>query len=410
MKNNTIHHLTCAAFALLSLTEESYAGRIEETYNTDFQYGHYSENNNRIDVDIFEGSISSPIGKNITASVNLVKDVISGASPIQNKKNLKGGITQIVSGASQNALKSDCGYSICERRDAITPSLTYFFDNSSVGLSGGFSRENDYTSRYVSSNLSVDINKKLTTLNFAGSVAFDEIQPTNLSIDCSPKCSKTGQQYLVGISQIINKDSLIQSNFTFSYNTGYLSDPYKRVEFYTGNGFEWEGVIWDTTKTDTRPRTKFQWAWLTQYVRHFGTLNNAALHIDYRFTTDTWGTNSHTTEWSWHQPIGHGWQVIPRFRYYSQDASDFYAPYFEGNPDAYRYYSSDYRLAGFGALSGGIKISKEFSELKPFHHLKLQAGFEYYDRKSSYELGSSGQGNFADFSYYLITASINLRF
>ncbi len=385
---NIVARLSLAALALPGLMQDANAGRVEETYNGDFQYGHYSESGQRMDVDIFEGALSAPIGKSMTASVNLVRDTISGASPRYNSKSATGQVKQVLSGAS-----------IREQRDAISPTLTYFLDDASVSLGGGFSRENDYTSRYVNSNISYDLNtpgfkgKKLTTLNFGASAAFDEIEPTGYDY----KKSKTTQQYLLGVTQIIDKDSLVSSNMTFGYHKGFLSDPYKWV-YFTGDG------VYD----DTRPDQKFQWAWLTQYVRHFQNANNAALHMDYRFYTDDWGVNAHTFEVSWHQPIINDWQIIPRFRYYSQDKADFYQPFFEGGDKA-QYFTSDYRLADFGAFSGGVKVSKEINGLN-LNHLKFQAGIEYYNHNSSYQLGGRGHGNFDSFSYYQLTASINLKF
>ena len=88
--NNTLAQLTCAALALPGIMQPATAGRVEETYNADFQYGHYSESNQRIDVDIFEGALSAPIGKSMTASVNLVRDMVSGASPVFNAKDKQG--------------------------------------------------------------------------------------------------------------------------------------------------------------------------------------------------------------------------------------------------------------------------------------------------------------------------------
>lgn len=416
MKNSQKSHilacLNLAALALPGLMQDALAGRIEETYNADFQYGRYSESDKRINVDIFAGVLSTPMGKSMTASVNLVRDTISGASPTHNDKDAQGRVTQVLSGASQNALKSECGYSICEQRDAISSGLTYFFDTTAVNVGGGFSREHDYTSRYFNTNLSVDLNKKLTTVNFAASAAFDEVQPTNFNVDCGEKCSKTSQQYLLGVSQVIDKDSLLQNNMTFAYHNGYLSDPYKSVAFYDANSpFLFDSILFaNYMRSDTRPQEKFQWAWLTQYIRHFEQLNNAALHVDYRFSTDAWGTNAHTTELSWHQPTVDDWQIIPRFRYYSQDKADFYQAVFKGNPANYAAYSSDYRLAGFGAISTGLKLSKEFTELKPLSQLKFQAGIEYYNHKADYQLGGNSAGSFADFSYYLLTASVNLKF
>ncbi|MDD5274500.1 MAG: DUF3570 domain-containing protein [Methylovulum sp.] len=416
-KNTTLARLACAALALPGIMQTATAGRVEETYNADFQYGHYSESNKRIEVNIFEGAISAPIGKALTLNLNLVRDVISGASPVYNQKT-QGQVKQVISAASPN---SSCGASICEQRDAISSGLSYFFDSGSVNLNGGVSKENDYLSRYVGTNLSLDLNKKkLTTFNLGGSVAFDEIDPS-----ISPWAhttadfgriheNKTSQNYLLGVTQVIDKDSLFQSNQTFSYSQGYLTDPYKWVEVaVAAPGFSFSLPI-----EELRPREKFQWAWLNQYVRHFDQFNDAALHLDYRFTMDDWGVDSHTFEAAWYQPIAYGWQLIPRVRYYSQNSADFYQPTFNGQLSSdfrrlanYSAYSSDYRLAGFGAISGGVKLSKEITDIKSINRLSFQAGIEYYDHQASYQLGSSSSsGDFANFNYYLVTASFNLKF
>lgn len=428
-QSKILESLTLAALAL-PMMQNAVAGRVDENYHSDFQYGYYSENNNRMAVDIFEGALSAPIGKAITASLNIVNDVIAGASPVYNLKDNNGNVLQILSGTAysggqiiSSASKpivsgASCTASICDERTAITPTLTYFFDEASASISGGYSSENDYTSRYIGTNLSWDINKKLTTLNFGASVAFDEVAPTPLlggttrNTDCGNRCNKTSQQYLLGVSQIIDKHSLIQSNVTFAYHNGYLSDPYKKVVF-AGEAFTPDGInYYYSAINENRPREHFQWAWLTQYVRHFGDLNNAALHLDYRFSSDNWAIDSHTMEISWHQPIMAGWQVIPRFRYYSQNAADFYQAVFSGVRSDYTVYSSDYRLAGFGAMSAGLKLSKEFTDIKliRLNSLKLQAGIEYYEHKAEYQLGGGNAGSFADFNYYLITASIQMAF
>ena len=421
-KSNIAAQLTCAALALPGLMQTASAGRVEETYNADFQYGHYEESNQRMRVDIFQGALSAPIGKSMTANVSILRDTIAGASPQFNKKDAQGNITHSMSSASPT---NWCGESICEQRDAANAGLTYFFDKASLNLGGGFSREQDYTARYFNTALSLDLNKKLTTLNFGASVSFDEVSPSVTNLACGDnKCSKTGQQYLLGVSQVIDKDSLLQSNITFGYHTGYMTDPYKRVGV-TGDVDLGGGLILPGFSTDIhekRPEERFEWAWLTQYVRHFEQFNHAALHADYRFSTNDWGVNAHTLELSWHQPIAEGWQVIPRFRYYSQDKADFYQPYFNANvvidPNIpgeqviqnAAAYSSDYRLAGFGTFSGGLKLSKEFTELKPLSQLKFQTGFEYYSHKAEYQLGGNNLGTFDNFGYYLVTASFNLKF
>jgi hypothetical protein len=63
-------------------------------------------------------------------------------------------------------------------------------------------------------------------------------------------------------------------------------------------------------------------------------------------------------------------------------------------------FSSDHRLAGFGALSGGVTLSKMLGK-----GIALEAGFEYYTRASTMQIGR-GNNSFADFDYYVANAAI----
>ena len=58
-----------------------------------------------------------------------------------------------------------------------------------------------------------------------------------------------------------------------------------------------------------------------------------------------------------------------------------------------------------------MKLAKTFTEVsKPIEQMKLQAGVEYYDHSAAYQLGGNNSGSFADFSYYLVNASVSLKF
>jgi hypothetical protein len=386
---STLSRLSCAALALPGIISTAEAGRSDETYHTDFQYGYYEESEKRMKADIYELSLAAPIGKSMSVQLGLVRDVLSGASPMFNvpdgtDKSETPQAKQVLSGAS-----------IKEKRDALSFMFTHYWDDVSVGVGGGISSEHDYLSRYFNTNLNWDFNKKLTTLSAGFSLAFDEIEPTDLSY----QENKLSQQYSIGVTQVIDAASLFNSNMTFSYDTGFLSDPYKSVFF------RFSGIV-----DDTRPKERFKWAWLNRYVRNFKKLNNAALHIDYRFYADSWDVQAHTFEVAWHQPIIDDWQLRTSMRFYTQSSADFYQPYFDSKDDL-NYYSSDYRLASFGVLSGGVKLSKEIRSLfSATSSLKFEAGIEYFDRKASYSWSKDNDGSFDDFNYYLITASLKFRF
>ena len=202
-----------------------------------------------------------------------------------------------------------------------------------------------------------------------------------------------------------------------------------------------------------------------RYVQHINAVD-AALHFDYRIFSDDWGITSHTFEADWAQPLGNGWTVTPRIRYYSQDAADFYTPYLVtpqsqtsnvvdgsgrdilvdvNNPDNGKEYffdpdtggyvdaqgndaselgnngelinktkpfdrnklpanfSSDYRLAGYGALSGGVTVSKQFAK-----GIALDVGFEYYTHQASLRIGGGGENNFNNFDSWNANATLKV--
>ena len=64
-------------------------------------------------------------------------------------------------------------------------------------------------------------------------------------------------------------------------------------------------------------------------------------------------------------------------------------------------FSSDYRLSGFGTISTGISISKQF--MKGF---TLQGAFEYYLHDGSLKLGGNGEDSFSNFDSYSVNAAI----
>ena len=120
------------------------------------------------------------------------------------------------------------------------------------------------------------------------------------------------------------------------------------------------------------------------------------------FFLDNWDISSHTFDLAWYQQLSYGISVTPHIRYYSQSSADFFAPYFLA-PRANANYSSDYRLSGYGKLSGGVTVSKQFSK-----GIKLEAGFEYSSHKGSLKLGGGGIGDYADLDSYLLSASLQM--
>lgn len=405
-KNIALNTFTAAVLSLLGVTTQAQAADAEYV-DLNSQFSHYEEGANRMKVDIYQAAALLPLTDRFSFKVNGVKDIVTGASPVTNIPTANGKAYQVMSGAS-----------IKDVRESVDGTATYKHDYGSLSLGGGVSTENDYNSNFFNIDSRIDFNQKTTTLETGYGFSSDTVW----AIDhCPPHClpnmpktdtyrrpnvggDKNTHQGILGVTQILDKDSLVQANLTYTYNGGYLSDPYKVV--YTP---------WVTTpypgysdfggySHDTRPSSRNQIAILTRYVHHFSVLNSAAVHLDYRYYVDTWGVNAHTFEATWIQPVWQDWKISPTVRYYTQGSADFYQPYFTA-PRADGYYSSDYRLAQFGAIGGGVQISKEF-----FEKLDLGFGIDFYERKNNYGFNGGTGTSVDNFTFSMYTAKINFKF
>jgi hypothetical protein len=326
--------------------------------------------------------------------------------------------------------------------------LGYEWDDATLNLGGGLSQENDYESVYGNASGRFDFNQKLTsvkwgagytssktsaildhdTLGYVTNLAYiDQIKfRDNLRILQGDRHDWTSS---LGLTQILNKNTLVDFNFGYTHSSGFMENPYKAVTVLF--------VDPDTVNPDPnvpifanvravieqRPDLRNQFAFGGKLVHYINPVD-AALHIGYKFSLDDWGINSNTFEGDWVQPLGNGWTITPRIRYYSQNSADFYFPYLVSNQAFTKIVvddngefqvmtydpkklpkdmSSDHRLSGYGSLSGGVTINKTFAR-----GVALEAGFEYYTRASALKLGGSGNSSFADFDYYVANAALKI--
>jgi hypothetical protein len=305
----------------------------------------------------------------------------------------------------------------------------YDWDEASLDLGAGTSAENDYNSSFGNIGGRLDFNQKLTSINFGASYTESDTEAV-LDHDAYPYLEKSSfngrvkNQILrgkktdwagsLGVTQILNKSALIEGSVSYTNSSGYMSNPYKAVEILfidPNKTADEEGKIDATMRAflENRPEKRQQWTENLRYVQHIDALD-AALHLDYRFYHDDWDIQAHTISGDWIQPLGDGWSITPRVRYYSQNAANFYAPYLVSKQsEKYdtkllpKNYSSDARLSGYGALSGGVTINKKFAK-----GLELQAGAEYYTHEGGLKLGGGGEGNYADFDGYLVNAALKV--
>jgi hypothetical protein len=369
-------------------------------------------------------------------------------------------------GALNNQLTHVLSYASPETRKQGDFKLSYQGDEAALDIGGGISVENDYESRFGSLGGHFDLNQKNTTINWGLSYTNSEtnalLDPDALSffdtseydnsyygfapddgpdavareIPQQPKVA-SGEVSLtydkneqvetktlsgnrqdwggkLGFTQLFSKNALASFDLNYTRSTGYLANPYKVVLLYelpevvdNGQPFQADGRAY----LEIRPSERNLFDWHFGYNQYIDTLD-AALHFNYNFVHDDWEINAHTFDVDWVQPLGSGWTITPRLRYYSQSAADFYTTglFYKkkieqtGNTILPRYYSSDQRLSGFGTLSGGVTIEKQFTK-----GLSLQTGFEYYTHQGGLKLGGGGEQDFADFDYWVANAALKVN-
>ncbi len=384
---------------------------------------YYDEGPDRVRVATVQQQGVAPVGDDFDVKLNAVYDSISGASPIYNVPTLEcpGGTviqpatggTETVSGASGGSTsplprprggipytQAGCQPISVEqvispipfddRRVAVDLKANHYRGDTTIGLGLGISDEEDYRSNYVTLDLRQDLNQKLTTLALGFSLAEDKVMPVN---EPGFTGDKQTLQTLVGLTQVLDKYSLAQVNLSYTDGQGYLTDPYKDVFVLDSN----------SVLPEQRPDERHQWNLLGRYIRFFPG-PDGALHLDYRYSQDDWGLSANTLETSWIQTLGAGWQSTLGVRYYSQGQADFYQDYFDSLPTNGRY-SSDYRLATFGALGYRLRLSKSLSE-----SIRIDAGVEYYDRRVGLALTGTDNGDFADYDFVTFNVGWKLSF
>lgn len=262
-------------------------------------------------------------------------------APLSQSSQLEGGVQMdSVTGASPyylDALSGASGIGVNDLRRSADLKYTHYFDRVSVAAGGSISVEDDYASRGGNGEVKWWTADKNTTLTFGFGGHADNIKSTNYA---NLDEFRGTYDYLLGITQNINKRSFIQSNLAGAFSDGFHSDQYKYG--------------------DNRPRSREQYAWLNRYRLFFPESGNS-LHVDYRFAFDSWSIDSHTVDVAWYHPIG-SWIVRPRIRYYTQDKAFFYSSDYPPETWGEHFYSTDFRLAEFGSLTTGVQFIKELSD------------------------------------------------
>lgn len=321
----------------------------------------------RIRVKASATNLMVPLNAEWSVAGTLITDSISGASPAYH--------TQALSGMK-------------DFRRAVDTSLTRYLPHGTFTVGMSHSGENDYVSRAVSVLATQVSEDKNTTWTAGLGLNRDAIQPANYIVTHE---QKKGADLLLGVTQVLSMDDIVQVNLGHYSGRGYFSDPYKIY--------------------DERPRERQHQTFQARWNHHVSEWRGTS-RLAYRYYTDTWGIRSHTLDAEWVQRFGSDWRVAPQLRLYSQNAARFYvevdpriAPFPPSPLPNAVHFSEDQRLSAFGAITMGLKLTRQLS-LDTAVDLKV----EQYGQKAAWKFTGSGSQGLAPFYARSIQVGITHTF
>ena len=294
------------------------------------RYSHYDEDalpesklifgsRNRYDIDVTQLWFETPVGGSWSVAMDIQNDSMSGASPWFVGTNIDGQPGVIMSGAS-----------IHDNRVEVGVTTRYFWADGNAGFNVSQSKEDDYEARSLSFDVAWNSNDDSRTWSASVSSSNDTVQPgkENIPVFIEREDLDTQSTYF-GVSQILSSTAIARIGLGYTISKGYLSDPYKLND----------------TRPDRHERVTLSGGYRRYFIEQRG-----ALHIDYRYYDDDWGTDSHTVEVAWHQDIKQH-SLKPYIRYYRQDQADF----FQNIADLSQpFFADDYRLSAYDATTMGL--------------------------------------------------------
>ncbi|MDA3904811.1 MAG: DUF3570 domain-containing protein [Bacteroidales bacterium] len=157
----------------------------------------------------------------------------------------------------------------------------------------------------------------------------------------------------LGFSQILSKKLQGSLALDLVQQEGLLSTPFQRVYFSdVDDSFIENFHLADDI--ERLPDSRFKVAVggrLNYYINE-----TFVLRTYYRYYFDDWGISSHTASIELPIKISSKFTLYPSYRFYSQTAADYFAPY-EQHLSTEEFYTSDYDLSEFNANQYGFGIS-----------------------------------------------------
>ena len=235
----------------------------------------------------------------------------------------------------------------------IYPSIGYTIENEKTGTTFGAGLSASSEFDYQSFGGNISIAKKTANRNgeFAAKVQvyldnLKYILPVELRTgggrgeDDYPTKGRNSFSGSLSYSQIVNTRLQLMFIADFVYQQGYLGLPFHRV-YFADNSLHVENL--------PGTRLKIPLGFRASYF--IG--DKVILRTFYRYYHDDWGLTAHTIDVETPVKVSPFLSITPFYRYYTQSAVDYFAPY-KSHTAADQYYTSNYDLSKFNSNFYGL--------------------------------------------------------
>jgi hypothetical protein len=365
---------TCALLGTTAVTPVDAQEEPKWDFNTSLLY--YGEDGDRVQDLSFKSLTRRLFADDRSLSIGLTIDTLTGATP---NGAIRQDIAQTFTRPSGNgsyvvpAGELPLDDTFKDTRVALTAGWQQPAGEKgllSVGLSA--SKEYDYLHTGLNASYAHDFNKRNTTVSAGFAIAKDSIEPVGGAPipftemrDVGDIGNRAGDQdkdildFVMGVTQVISRDLLVQVNYSYSRSEGYLNNPYKVLSLVDGDTGDTlprtpgpDGGPSGIFVFEGRPEERTQHSLYTQAKYN---MNGKVLDVSYRYMTDDWEIDSHTIDVRYRWPIGDRSYLEPHLRFYTQTEADFYRLSLDESLALPQYASSDYRMGNFDGTTAGLK-------------------------------------------------------
>lgn len=346
----------------------------------------YYTEGSRVTVSESVFNFSRPLSNERRLEFSLIADVMTGASPngatparIAQTFTRPSGRGQYVVPAGITPLDD----TFQDNRIGATAALNTPIGERATATAGAhFSLEYDYLSLGANSHLTRDFNKRNTTVALGAAISWDELTPeggipvpfASMAPPGVPpaRLSGTDSKYvldlLAGVTQVIDRMTVARINYSYSYQTGYLSDPFKMLSVVAGQAGNTQGDPVDYV-FEHRPNSRGKHALYGMLKRYHG---GNIIDVSYRHMRDNWGIRSHTAEARYRWQMRSRRYLEPQLRYYHQTGADFFSHFLRDDIAFPNHATADYRLGEFDAYTVAFKYG---IAVKDRHEVNLRIGY-----------------------------------